>query len=303
MEAPVVSPRATNTAVQIPNRKTRKKGIEGTRLPAGAPIEARKMDFSAIENSPTYSYAGDPIVSHFFHMLSILFPEGELFFMDAVRNYRKEVTDPVLKEQVKAFLSQEALHTKEHVAYNKRLEKLGADIPLLDKLLRMNFRAMKRLPKIDQLAMTALMEHFTATLADEILKNPKAQELIHESHRPMWLWHAVEETEHKAVAFDVYRAVGGGELRRMMALPLTIATVGPVAGFVFLRLLHADGQLTNVRSWGKLLNVMFGDPGVFRRIGPRLAGYRRIGFHPWHHDNYRRIEAWKARFAGEYTVV
>ncbi|MEW6777315.1 MAG: metal-dependent hydrolase [Bdellovibrionota bacterium] len=308
MEFPVANPAVANTPpvprqIQIPNRKTRKQGIQGTRLPDGAAIDVRRMDVNAVQECPDYGYASDPIVSHFFHMLSILFPEGELFFMDSVRNYRKRITDPVLKEQVKAFLGQEALHTKEHVAYNKRLEKLGVDFDFLDKWLHIGFKAMRRLPQKDQLAMTALMEHFTATLADEVLKNPAAQAVLHESIRPLWLWHAVEETEHKAVAFDVYRAMGGSEARRLWAVPLTIATVGPMAVGVFFYLLYVDGQLTNRRSWKRLGNVLFRKPGVLRRTGPRLAGYRRMGFHPWHHDNYQRIQTWKDRFAGQYAVV
>ena len=124
-----------------------------------------------------------------------------------------------------------------------------------------------------------------------------------ESVRPMWLWHAIEETEHKAVAFDVYRAIGGGEARRLWAVPLTIATVGPMGVGVFLYLAYKDGQLTNWRSWRKLGKVLFRHPGVIRRTGPRLLGYRRMGFHPWHHNNYKRIEAWKERFEGQYSVL
>ena len=304
METPVVNHTDTN-APRIPNRKSRAEGIEGTRLPGGVAIDVRKMDFKEAMTGPVYGYRNDPITSHFFFTLSLLFPAGELFFMDSVRNYKKAISDPVLKQQVKAFLSQEALHTKEHVNYNKRLEELGIDVDRIHALLDKGFNAMKRyIPKKDQLAMTALMEHFTATLADDVLKNEKAHTMMDASIRRMWLWHAVEETEHKAVAFDVYRAVGGGEVRRLLAAPYTVITVGPMLVGTFLYLVAADGQLTNGRSWRRLGDTLFGrNPGILRRTAGRLWSYRRMGFHPWHHDNYKRIQAWKAQFAGQYAVV
>src|SRR5438270_640835 len=36
--------------------------------------------------------------------------------------------------------------------------------------------------------------------------------------RHLLMWHALEEAEHKAVAFDVYRAVGGTERMRKAAM-------------------------------------------------------------------------------------
>ncbi|MCB0219702.1 MAG: metal-dependent hydrolase, partial [Chrysiogenetes bacterium] len=213
-----------NSGIELPRPKA---GRQATRLPGGAAIDVRKMDFSEIEGSPLYAYAKDPLVSHFFHMLSLLFPEGELFFMDSVRNYKKEITDPVLKAQIKAFMSQEALHTKAHVAYNKRLEAAGINLERVDKVLHWAFAALKKLPRKDQLAITLVCEHFTSTIANELLRNEEIQSLIDDSHKNMWLWHAVEETEHKAVAFDVFRAVGGSEARRLWGVPLTVVGIGP----------------------------------------------------------------------------
>ena len=43
-------------------------------------------------------------VTHFFNALSLLFPAGERFFMDSVRNYRDRIDDPVLKQQVLGFI-------------------------------------------------------------------------------------------------------------------------------------------------------------------------------------------------------
>lgn len=290
--------------VVVPSRKDRKRGVQATRLPEDASIDVRKMDLSGIDDSPIYFFDNDPASSHFFHMMSLLFPEGERFFIESVRNFRDKVKDPVLMKQVKAFTSQEILHSKAHVDYNKRLAKAGVDIARLDNWLNVAFRLVKRLPKRDQLALTCMAEHFTATLAEEFLRNKDIQNKIHESQRPMWLWHAIEETEHKAVAYDVYRSIGGGDFRRIAVLPVAAAALGPVVIGVMIYVMGSDGQLTNFKSWRRLGHNLFNRrSGILSRTGARLLEYVQPGFHPWHHDSYELVNAWKAQFSGQYDVV
>lgn len=296
---------ATASRAVAPSRASRKKGVQATRLPSGADIDVRKMDLSQIESSPIYFFDNDPATSHFFHTLSLLFPEGELFFIESVRNFRDCVTDPVLQKQMKAFTAQEVLHTKAHVDYNKRLSRAGVDIERLDRWLGVAFRLMKkRLPKKDQLALTCMAEHFTATLAEEVLRNEGIQEKIHPSQRSMWLWHAIEETEHKAVAFDVFRTIGGGDVRRLAVIPVAAVAFAPVGLGVMVYVMGSDGQLLNFKSWRRLGRNLFNKrTGLLRRTAVRLLEYGRPGFHPWHHDSYELVAGWKAQFAGQYRVV
>ena len=63
------------------------------------------------------------------------------------------------------------------------------------------------------------MEHFTATLAELVLTNEEIRDLMgDDAVRDLFVWHALEESEHKAVAFDVYKAVGGGERLRVWTM-------------------------------------------------------------------------------------
>lgn len=289
----------------VPTRSSRKKGVQATVLPFGADIEVRKMNLSEIEDSPIYFFDNDPATSHFFHMLSLLFPEGELFFIESVRNFRDRVTDPVLKKQVKAFIGQEVLHTKAHVDYNRRLRGAGVDIERLDQWLGVAFGLVKKyVPEKDQLALTCMAEHFTATLAEEVLRNEEIQKNIHPSQRSMWLWHAIEETEHKAVAFDVFRAIGGGDVRRLAVVPVAAAAFAPVGLGVMIYVMGSDGQLLNFKSWRRLGRNLFNRrTGLLRRTAARLLEYGRPGFHPWQHDSYDLVSAWKARFAEQYKVA
>src|SRR5207302_9783829 len=69
------------------------------------------------------------------------------------------------------------------------------------------------------LAVTAALEHYTATLAETLLTDPDGRAGIgHDGVRYLLMWHALEESEHKAVAFDVYKRMGGTERMRVATM-------------------------------------------------------------------------------------
>lgn len=70
----------------------------------------------------------------------------------------------------------------------------------------------------------AAFEHDTATFAELLLGDAAASTIFeHDAVRRLCIWHALEETEHKAVAFAAFRHFGGRELMRRLAM--TAATV------------------------------------------------------------------------------
>ena len=149
-----------------------------------------------------------PFITHFFNALSLLFPQGELFFMDSVRHYRSRIEDPALKKQVLGFIGQEAMHSREHVAYNNLLHAAGLPARTLDRRLKFILDLQKKhcAPSFN-LAITIALEHYTAILAEILLSDPSRFGASLKGYQQMWYWHALEETEHKAVAFDVWNAV------------------------------------------------------------------------------------------------
>jgi uncharacterized protein len=166
-------------------------------------------------------------IENLLNAISYTFPPGERFFIHSVQNYRDRITDPVLKEQVKDFVFQEAMHTKEHARCNVALTQAFPDGPKIERLATRLLTFFRRFtPKPFQLACTCALEHFTAILADTLLRG---QELFLSETDPayasLWLWHAVEESEHKAVCFDVYQAICGkgplSYLRRVFAMFVT----------------------------------------------------------------------------------
>ncbi len=139
------------------------------KMPLGATVNIppRRLDFQFDDKTTArYFYDNDPFLSAFWLSLSALFPEGEAFFVDSVRHYRKDITDPKLKAQVAGFIGQEAMHSKEHEAWNEMGVKFGYPTDKLDKTLgKLLGLVQKRTPKIFQLAATVCLEHYTAIIA------------------------------------------------------------------------------------------------------------------------------------------
>ncbi|MEG0566784.1 MAG: NAD(P)-dependent oxidoreductase, partial [Hungatella sp.] len=103
-----------------------------------------------------------------------------------------------------------------HEGFNASAQKYGHDVATLDRYTDRAIQTMRKVfavlgkpvgitqEMVDLTATTAL-EHFTATIASQLLVNNHIQELMSdETMKTMWLWHAIEENEHKAVAYDVF---------------------------------------------------------------------------------------------------
>ncbi|KVH78469.1 metal-dependent hydrolase [Burkholderia ubonensis] len=238
-----------------------------------------------------------PHVAHFFNALSLLFPAGERFFMDAVRHYRDRIDDPVLKRQVLGFIGQEAMHTREHVEYNELLQANRLPARKLDRRVWAVLDYLKRtLPHSVQLAHTVAAEHYTAMLADWILRDPSRLAGSVDGYRQMWIWHALEETEHKSVSFDVWNAVMKPGARRYCVrigvFLATTLTFWPTVYLMHRALLRRDPAARRHRVRGTLSMIAFlygPRRGLFPRIAREWLSFLRPGFHPWDHDNRHHL--------------
>lgn len=238
----------------------------------------------------TWHYAGGPIFTTFLNTFSIVLPVGERFFIDSVRAYRNRITDIELNKAVTAFIGQEAMHGREHNEYNKLLFKR---VPLASRFEDVTAQLLsfitRRLPRPVGLSATIALEHFTALLADSVLSEPRLSAGAEGHYAALWRWHALEETEHKAVAYDVWKAVMKPNLLSygLRAGGLIMATLifwGLVFP-VFLRIVYAEGQFFNLGGWFKFFRYTMGDIGMIRRQLPSYIEYFRPGYHPWDHNN------------------
>lgn len=265
-------------------------------------VPTRRMDFEASFAGLPKHFAkdGNLFLSHLAAALSAVFPDGEDFFVRSVRRFRDQVTDPDLKKQVAGFIGQEAVHGREHRALNDRLDQLGYPTKRVERLVKMGLAMRERvLTPTSNLAATAALEHFTATLAELVLTSEETRDLFGEdSVRDLFVWHALEESEHKAVAFDVYKAVGGSERTRVFTMKVlrfafvTGLTVQIAIALLFDRGSYRRGALR--ASWRQARRA----PIFKREVWDRLCDYDRPGFHPDDHDTSELVESWRERLFG-----
>jgi predicted metal-dependent hydrolase len=273
-----------------------------TQTSSARAVPTRRMSFDeSLQDLPKHFAAeGDLISSHVVAVLSGLFPDGEDFFVRSVRHYRDQITDPVLKRQVAGFIGQESMHGREHRAFNDRLAELGYPTKRVEGFARksLGFREDKA-PPISNLAVTAALEHFTAVMAELVLSDEEFRTRIgHPAVEGLFAWHALEESEHKAVAFDVYRAVGGPEWVRILTMKgvrvgfVAATTVHTILSLLADRDTYKPGVLR--RSWQHFKTTPF----LSRSMWKALREYDRKGFHPDDRDTTALVAEWQERLFG-----
>lgn len=272
-------------------------------VPARA-VPTRRVSFEyPLADLPRHFAAdADPVRSHVLATLSAVFPNGEDFFVRSVRRYRDQITDPELAHQVKGFIGQEAIHGREHRELNDRLDELGYPTKRIDHLVEVSLRLRERVaPASANLALTAALEHWTATLAETLMTDAEVRGSIgHPEVTSLFMWHALEESEHKAVAFDVYRAVGGSERLRVWTMRLIILGF-PIFILVttlitLLRDPVARRQPRKVwQGWKRLRRSAL----VSRDMLDKLADYNRPDFHPDDRDTAALVDQWREQLFGE----
>jgi predicted metal-dependent hydrolase len=230
---------------------------------------------------------------HFTHMMntmSLVIPVGERFFIDAVRHYRDQITDPDLKKAATAFIGQEAMHGREHDEYNELMfQRVKGSREFEASVTALLAWGKKNLPASSRLSATIALEHLTAIMADGFLTSEFMNQKSEKHYGALWKWHALEETEHKGVPYDIYEQVVGTGPRAYAerTLGLLIATAifwGKVipAHVSFVR---AEGKLTDWKGWREFYRVGFGEVGFLRKMIRPWFSYFKPGFHPWDHDN------------------
>ena len=259
-------------------------------------IKPRRMAFDTVSPMRKYSFDNNSLVSTFFYALSAMFPDGERFFIHSVRNYQNDIDDPQLLAQIRGFIGQEAHHGHSHEGLNKAIQDMGFPMDEVTQHMKDRTESLKRMfGKERQLALTVAMEHFTASLAEFLLKNPDILDNVDPTIRKMLIWHAVEEIEHKAVAFDVYRLKVNREFMRKRVMVIAmISLFMRIAWFQF-RMLRADRHLPTLKEWWGATKFFWGKKGILRDNMKGLAMFFRTGFHPWDIDQHYLIDGWQQR--------
>jgi predicted metal-dependent hydrolase len=271
--------------------------------PGDLTITPRDRRFGRGQEAQRWWMGGDAVATAFYNALSATFPKGEAFFVESVRAFR-EGAEPKLAQEIKAFTTQEVMHSREHVQFNKKAIEAGYDLSKLDRRVDERLALIRSKHPIASLAATMCLEHFTAILAHELLRDPRHLAGADPDSGAMWRWHAIEEIEHKGVAYDTWLHATKDWPRRkrwsvkskVMLLVTRNFLVDRSAGV--LELLRQDG-ITGAKAWRKMAWFAFVRPGMMRKILGAWVSFFMPRFHPWNHDDRPLIAKAEAALQGE----
>lgn len=267
--------------------------------PGDLKIVPRDRRFGRGSATPRWWHSNDPFQTAFYNALSATFPLGEAFFVESVRRYR-DGADAKLAEDIANFTTQEVVHSREHLAFNRRAANSGYDLGPLEAQVRARLAITKSRPPIASLAATMALEHFTAILAHELLSDPRHLDGADAETAALWRWHAAEEIEHKGVAYDTWLHATRDWTRfkrwKVKAAIMLYITrnflVDRTRGA--LELLRQDGIAGRLAT-ARLLWTMWGKPGMLRKIFSAWLAYFMPGFHPWNADDRHLIAGFDGR--------
>ena len=264
--------------------------------PIDLTITPRDRKFERAALAERLWHAGRVEATAVYNALSTIFPVGEAFFVESVRAFR-EGAPAKLAEEIKGFTTQEAIHSREHDAFNRRATDAGYDLTRLEERVKYRLSITKQKPPIVSLAATMALEHFTAILAHQLLANPRHLAGADKDAADLWRWHACEEIEHKGVAYDTWlhatRHWSRWKRWKVKAKVMLYVTRNFLVDRTIgaLELMRQDG-VTGLRAWARVLWYLWVRPGMFRKIAGAWFKFFLPGFHPWNEDDRHLLRAY-----------
>ena len=266
------------------------------------PIIPRRPKWDFADLKERLFFGGNGLKSAFVVALSGSFPPGEKEFIQSVRLFVNQVRDPKLIEDVKDFTAQEGQHSLQHKLLNEAFDRLG----YLATQVSEQFEVIEQewaeeRSDADRLAATVVMEHITAVMAHFALTRPEEFDPLPDSVQELLLWHAIEEIEHKSVAFDVYEECvdDRNRLRRQLLLHMVLFPLG-IRDFQRM-LLHELGHKPTWKERAEMARYLLGPKGLVVSVLPRYLALLKPGFHPWDLDDSHLVADWKDRLQSAWS--
>lgn len=256
-------------------------------------IFIRQTRFKPIDLAKQYTQS--TLLSHFLTALSSSFPDGERFFVETIRNVRDQIQDASLQTDISAFIGQESMHAHAHEQFNQHIQSSSYHLKRFDAASRQEMIRLRTLSPRRQLAATVALEHFTAMIAGYMLTHPRLIQQLPSNMASLWIWHAVEEIEHKHVAFDVYQRVFNNLAQRRRSM--RTITIGFLTSTTVMTtyLLWQDRQhsLGSFRQlWQNLKGMGFLAHMVISLLPDYFSFYKK-DFHPSDIDQTALLEHWR----------
>ncbi len=247
-------------------------------------------------------FANSPVMSHLLTALSSTFPIGEQFFVHSVRNVRERVQDEQLQAEISAFIGQEAMHSKAHSEFNQAWRRDDYQLDRFQAWLARQDENVKKLPYATQLAITCAFEHFTALLGGYILRHPEVLQSLDDDAIKLWVWHAIEEVEHRAVAFNTYQAVYGNQKLRKQVMRTVTTGFASLTFYSASRLFLQDKRKSLPKIGGNVFGIYL-LAKMFVQLLPEYLAYYKDDFNPEEIDYSREVSYWKNKLAHEYHMT
>lgn len=277
-----------------------KQQIEAARQKAPIPIRHFNFDFKK-EALDDKFYFQTVLGSAYWEALSIFLTYGEDLVIETARHHRDLVKDPILKQRLTSLIGQEAIHSKLHNEWNDILK--ANDFPvkmyqfLADKFFNHIFL---KFPQPLKLSMMAAIEHFTAVIAEHMMRNEDSFAHTEDERTiALWMWHMLEESEHKDIAYDVYQQLSGAYGLRIGGFSIALFTILFLVslGAAGIPLLRHPYKLLSAQGWRDTkysLSLLFGrKKGVFGSNWHHVFAYLKPSFHPNDYDSSEYLEYYK----------
>ncbi|MCU4413307.1 metal-dependent hydrolase [Acinetobacter sp. WU_MDCI_Axc73] len=265
----------------------------------------RKVHFEW-NNVPFAWIPSDRLASHAINHFSFSLVRGEYFFCRIFNKALPYIEDEKLKEDVKIFIRQEAIHAQAHKeSIELYLKQYGVDIEanydramqLFDRVLAddpVGIKLPKSLKKqwlVFRVALVAAAEHFTCALGQFALTRA---EWGKRGGDPMvtdlFTWHGAEEVEHRAVAYDLFQYLSGNYGVRAMSMLLTLPAFSTLMILGTVKLMEADHDMPKSKKSLFSLGLWKGwNKSARHNLVPTLGWFIKESisfFNPKYHPNF-----------------
>jgi predicted metal-dependent hydrolase len=232
---------------------------------------------------------------------------GEDLVIETARHHRDLLKDPILRQRVTSLIGQEAIHSKLHNEFNDAIVELGYPVRLYRFLGEQFFdHIFLKFPQPLKLSLMAGIEHFTAVLAEYMMAHEQNFYFSDDAKtRALWMWHMLEESEHKDVAYDVYQTLNGNYALRISGFFLAYFTILGLIPFAttFVPVLRKPQEMLTAKFWKDAkrgVKLVFSPKdGVFGSTQSRIFDYLRTDFHPNDHDASAYFEYYEKKLLSE----
>lgn len=259
-------------------------------------IEVRKIPFDFENVAGPVWHPEQREWAHMVNGSSLTMPYLEPFLIKNVRDALPLVDDPELLADMKGFIGQEAQHYTNHRRWNEYLKQRGyPELAQVEEGFRRGYEQLSQRSLAWRLAYTAGFETMTMGLTEWLINDRDALfENADEVVTSLVLWHMVEETEHKSVAFDVYQAVSGRYWLRIWGLVYGSLHLGFLARRAYRSMLKRDGLWSSLSSRLRLWKRV---GTFFLKVGPAMVRSLAPNFHPDQFSDPDWINRWRDVYA------